>query len=117
MSDKGQKLGQLYSWWCSNRHSGQTQAREFKQERTITVAELKRQVEKSGTGRHYFDKESMRFFGDTMSNYGVRSAIVDGVSCWELYRKRPVKNGNQSSTYFTKDHYKIIYPKHTIETI
>jgi len=44
----------------------------------------------------------MRFFGDTMENYGVRSGIVNGIDCWELYRKKPVNYDLQSSHYFTK---------------
>lgn len=34
----------------------------------MTPSELKYQVEQ--TGSHHFDRKSMKFFGDTMSNYG-----------------------------------------------
>jgi hypothetical protein len=66
----------------------------------------------------------MKFFGDTMRNYGVRSAVVlsnydaegnyvqgQGVSVevWELYRKRPVKLGVKSSAYFAKDDYRRVH--------
>jgi hypothetical protein len=51
----------------------------------------------------FFCKENMKFAGDTMQNYGVRHAgINNGVECWELYRKRPVKHGVQTSAYFDK---------------
>ena len=40
----------------------------------------------------------MRFFGDTMANYGVR----DAGDSWELHRKRPVKYGLQASHFFNK---------------
>jgi len=58
----------------------------------------------------------MKFFGDTMKNYGVRSASADtytqqGVDCWELYRIHPVKHGNQKSAYFRKDNFERVYPK------
>jgi hypothetical protein len=47
----------------------------------------------------------MKFFGDTMSNYGVNSRPVDinGVKCWRLYRKKAVKHGLNSSAYFNCD--------------
>jgi hypothetical protein len=56
----------------------------------------------------------MRFFGDTMSNFGVRDGgkvntltakgINKGVEVWELYRKRPVKGGLHGfCRYFSKD--------------
>lgn len=53
-----------------------------------------------------------------MSNYGVRSNPVEvetwsqgTVLCWELYRKRPVKAGLQSSAYFAVDDYRLIHAK------
>ncbi len=66
---------------------------------------------------HFFDRANMKFAGDTMRNYGIRSTTIktlyvngvyvgdkDGVSVevWELYRKNPVKCGLQSSAYFDK---------------
>jgi hypothetical protein len=51
----------------------------------------------------------MKFFGDTMKNYGVRSTIIDNVPYWELYRKRPVKYGLQKSHYFRKDNFENIH--------
>jgi len=63
----------------------------------------------TSTGSYFFTRDSMKFFGDTMSNYGVNSATieVDGedVAVWELSRKRPVKNGLQDSAYFDKTTY------------
>jgi len=66
----------------------------------MTKSELKYRVEQ--TGSHFFERSSMRFFGDTMANYGVNSKPVDvnGVSCWRLYRKKPVLHGLMSSVYF-----------------
>lgn len=74
---------------------------------------------------NFFSRESMRFFGDSMKNYGVRSATVksnydlngewsdDGVSveAWELYRKNPVKFWIKSSAYFSKLTFERIHPK------
>lgn len=92
----------------------------------MTPSELKYQVQTNNTESHYFDRSSMKFFGDTMANYGVRSAEVqsnynlDGdyvgaeggitVQAWELYRKRAVKHGLKDSVYFDKATFKRVYP-------
>lgn len=89
----------------------------------MNPSELKYHV--ANTGSNFFSQDSMRFFGDTMRNYGVRSASVvtsydendnyveNGliVEAWELYRKHPVKCGLQKSAYFDKKTFARIYPK------
>lgn len=50
------------------------------------------------TGSHFFDRSSMKFFGDTMRNYGVRDAGY----AWELYRRKAVKHGLKNSAFFDK---------------
>jgi hypothetical protein len=68
----------------------------------MTASELKYLYEKNNPAGHFFDRDTMRFFGDTMRNFGV----VDGgkmktmtdkgileVEVWDLYRKRPVNGG------------------------
>jgi len=70
----------------------------------MTPSDLKYEVEK-GKGSFFFTRETMKFFGDTMKNYGVRKATINtrtelNVPCWELYRKRPVKHGRKDSVYF-----------------
>ena len=91
----------------------------------MTPSELKHNVEISGNEPHFFTKDTMKFFGDTMSNYGVRSAtiktyddtVVNGkyeiveIEVWELYRKRPVKHGLSDSTYFCKKTFKRIFER------
>lgn len=89
----------------------------------INVHELKYQVEQ--TGSNFFDRESMRFFGDTMKNYGCRAAEVTSnydendnyvenggivIKVWELYRRRPVKHGLQKSAYFDRVTFRRVYP-------
>lgn len=79
----------------------------------MNASELKYQVEKKGS--HFFERSTMRFFGDRMSNYGVRSATIttyegEQVECWELYRRRPVKHGLKDSAYFDKVTFARIYP-------
>jgi len=90
----------------------------------MTTAELKYNVEQ-GQDRHFFTRDTMRFFGDTMSNYGVRdggtipyhwddegnnySEIPRTIEVWELYRKHPVKHGLSDSAYFDKKTFKRVF--------
>jgi len=54
----------------------------------------------------FFSRENMRFAGDTMKNFGVRSVVllVDGeeVPHWELYRKQPTSKGARVPNFFNK---------------
>lgn len=82
----------------------------------MTPAELKYQVQTNHPKSHFFDRDTMRFFGDRMSNYGVRAATIntwsaEGVEVWELYRKRPVKNGLTKSAYFRRDTFEQTFEK------
>jgi len=82
----------------------------------MTPSELKYQVENTKGESYFFTRQTMKFFGDTMKNYGVRSATVDthtqqNVDVWELYRKRPVKHGLQKSAYFDKQTFKRVFAK------
>jgi hypothetical protein len=67
----------------------------------------------------------MKFFGDTMRNYGVRdggtipyhfddtgnnySDTARTIEVWELYRKHPVKHGLNSSAYFDKKTFRRVF--------
>ncbi len=80
-----------------------------------TASDLKYHVERNGHEPHFFTRSSMKFFGDTMRNYGVRKAVVDthfelGVQVWELYRKRPVKHGMADSAYFHAQSFNRVFP-------
>ena len=90
----------------------------------MTPAQLKYNIEHTNDESHFFSRESMRFFGDTMANYGVRSATIvshynshgefvsiDGieVECWELYRKRTTSKGFTASAYFAKDTFRRVF--------
>lgn len=86
----------------------------------MTPSELKRKVQEAGHDPYFFSRENMRFFGDTMRNYGVRTDYVEvqgmhdpypqKIEVWELYRKHPVKHGNQSSAYFCKQTLRRVFP-------
>ena len=72
----------------------------------MTASELKARYEEATPDGHFFERGSMRFFGDTMKNYGVRACRVKlwnagELNAIELFRRRPVKNGLKSSHYFT----------------
>jgi hypothetical protein len=75
----------------------------------MNAQELKYQYEQANPGGHYFDRSTMKGFGDTMRNYGVITATVNGKDVWELYRKRPVKHGLFSSAYFDKQTFKQVF--------
>jgi len=92
----------------------------------MTASELKHRVEQAGHESHFFDRETMRYFGDRMSNYGVRAAQVftlydangnyvgkQGVTvdAWELYRRRPVKHGLGTSSYFSATTFREVFPE------
>lgn len=64
----------------------------------MRASELKYHYQQKQAG-HFFDRKTLKFFGDTMKNYGVRDAGTH----WELYRKRPVKHNLQDSHYFHKE--------------
>jgi hypothetical protein len=76
----------------------------------MTASELKYRVEQSGNEPYFFTRKTMKFFGDTMRNYGVR----DAGDCWELYRKMPVKHGLFSSAYFDKATFRQIFGRNLV---
>ena len=90
-----------------------------------TSSDLRAFVENAKHDSHFFSRQTMRFFGDTMANYGVRRVTIrvrydtngdyvsaDGVEieAFELYRRRPVKAGNQKSAYFRADTFRQTFP-------
>jgi len=80
----------------------------------MNASQLKYMIESIHPRSRFFSRENMKFAGDTMANYGVRSAVVlsntgDTVKCWELYRKRPVKHGLQTSAYFCQSTYRQLF--------
>jgi hypothetical protein len=72
--------------------------------RKLTPSGLRAELLARNSESRYFSRENMRFFGDTMRNYGVRLTTINGgVQVFELYRRKPVKHGLQSSAYFLAD--------------
>lgn len=64
----------------------------------MSPSELKYQHELHHPNSFFFSRNTMKFFGDTMKNYGVRS-VGD---YYELYRKKPVNGNLINSHYFHK---------------
>ena len=75
----------------------------------MTASELKAKIEQTGEQPYFFSRETMKFFGDTMRNFGVRQSTRGGVPVWELWRKRPVKHGNKNSFYFDQQTFRRVY--------
>lgn len=81
-----------------------------------TASDLKWHMEQSGNEPHFFTRATMRFFGDRMSNYGVRRCYVrtysdpEPVPCFELYRRRPVKHGLDTSAFFRVSDFSRTFP-------
>ena len=75
----------------------------------MNASELKTRVEAAGTSPYYFTRKTMRFAGDTMRNYGVRGPLPfitnmgESVQVYELFRRKPVKNGLRLSAFFRAD--------------
>ena len=82
----------------------------------MTPSELKYNMLEHNPESHFFDRKTMKCFGDTMANYGVRSGCIqarDGqmVEVWELYRKRAVKGGLRASAFFDKETFCPVFAK------
>jgi len=82
----------------------------------MTPSELKTSVASAGHSPFFFSRDTMAFFGDTMRNYGVRAKPVTIVTCrgesikaWELFRKRPVRNGLQDPAYFCAETFRRVF--------
>jgi hypothetical protein len=81
-----------------------------------TASDLKQFVEASGHDPHFFTRETMKFFGDTMRNYGIRQpkavTLYDGctVQAYELFRRRPVKHGLRASAWFNAETFERVFP-------
>jgi hypothetical protein len=81
-----------------------------------TASDLKYAVEQAGNCEHFFTRDSMKFFGDTMKNYGIRqprpvkNSLGETFQAYELTRRHPVKHGLQASAYFDAETFTRIHP-------
>lgn len=70
----------------------------------MTLSQLKAKYFENNPQGFYFTYKNMKFYGDTMANYGViehKKAL-----CFELYRKNPVNGGLQESKFFSSIDFK-----------
>ncbi len=70
----------------------------------MKASDLKYHHELNNPGSHYF-RDNMKFLGDTMRNYGVK----EHTDCYELFRRRSVKDGVTASAYFDKITFNVIF--------
>ena len=84
----------------------------------VTASQLKMRHEYNHSDSHFFDRSTMKFFGDTMSNYYVprKTVLIDtysesNIECYELQRRRPVKHGLCKSAFFAVDDYRRVITK------
>lgn len=70
----------------------------------MTASEVKRNYQRNDPEGHFFDRKTMTFFGDTMSNFGCR----DGGDNWIIYRKNPVQFGLLGEFAFQKETFKLM---------
>ena len=81
-----------------------------------TASDLKAAVESAGNDPYFFTRSTMKFFGDRMSNYGVRQprliTVYGGASimAYELFRRRPVKHGLHESAWFNTETFSRAFP-------
>ena len=81
-----------------------------------TASDLKAAVESAGHESHFFTRSTMKFFGDTMKNYGVRQPRTvatnagDDVPAYELTRRRAVRHGMKDSAFFHADTFRRVFP-------
>lgn len=73
----------------------------------MNASELKYKHESNFPSSLFFSRESMKFSGDTMGNFGVMSGSIrqyDGsiAEAWILYRKKTTRKGFGGSFYFSK---------------
>lgn len=61
-----------------------------------TPSDLKYYHELNNPNSAFFSRKTMKFFGDTMKNYGIRTHA----NAVELFRRKPVKHGLHLSTFF-----------------
>jgi len=82
----------------------------------ISASQLRAAHEEAHPESLFFSRNNMRFAGDTMANFAVAPDPVtfatysgETVTCWRLYRRRPVKHGLRGSFYFECDTFRRVH--------
>jgi hypothetical protein len=63
----------------------------------MNIYQLKTMHLEKAPNSHFFTRDTMRFFGDTLANFGVKKMCFN---TYKIYRKKPVKFGLDSSYEF-----------------
>lgn len=66
-----------------------------------SASDVKRYYKMYNPDGHFFDRETMRFFGDTMKNFG----FYEEDNYIVLYRKKKVKNTSRALFFFHKQDF------------
>ena len=80
-----------------------------------TASDLKHHVQSAGHESFFFDRGNMRFFGDTMRNYGIRQPreittnTGETAQAFELFRRRPVRHGLKESAFFCASTFRRLF--------
>jgi hypothetical protein len=84
----------------------------------MTIHELKYNYELNNPGGFFFARKTMKFFADTLSNFGVKKASIrartvkgiETVEVYDLIRKKPVNGGlHGHCAYFRRDNFKVVF--------
>jgi len=84
----------------------------------MTIHELKYNYELNNPEGFFFSRKTMKFFGDRLSNFGVRKAVIkatttkgiEDLEVYDLIRKRPVKHGLYGHcVYLRRDNFKVVF--------
>jgi hypothetical protein len=87
----------------------------------MTKSELRQKV--TETGSHYFDRKSMKFFGDTMRNYWCSRHPIDVIDnrgnprkVYALGRNKPVKHNQVFTVYFDAETFEQVHVDEVVGT-
>lgn len=82
-----------------------------------TPEALAKEVKTANPNSHFFDAETMQYFGDSWSNYQVRGPVeIESITgeilpCYVLSRKKPVKHGLKKNAYFCAASFRQVWKK------
>jgi len=81
----------------------------------MTVLELKSKYQKNNPDGHFFDKDTMKHWGDTMNNFGIMknpiqiNTLKGKKAVWVLYRKTVKDCFQQKMFYFDAETFNIVF--------
>lgn len=73
----------------------------------MNATQLKAAYQRNNPEGYFFERDTMKFFGDTMKNYRVTGPL-EGM--YTLSRRKPVKHGVQKDAFFCATTFKLLSP-------